>query len=131
MPRYVPAGGVRGFILTGALPWPVHVGRYRRILPALTTNQNAGFVTVPSEKKDKCTYYMSTEIYSKQSCQIKMVCKNNLIGHMIFLTSEKYRMRPVIGHTIFFTSEKKLHRFSRLSARLPKVGMFHNFRCFP
>ena len=35
--------------LTKALPWPV--GRYRRILPALTTNQNAGFVTVPSEKK--------------------------------------------------------------------------------
>ena len=27
--------------------WP----RYRRILPALTTNQNAGFVTVPSENK--------------------------------------------------------------------------------
>ena len=24
---------------------------YRRILPALTTNQNAGFVTVPPEKK--------------------------------------------------------------------------------
>ena len=34
-----------------ALPWPV--GRYRRILPLLTTNQNAGFVTVPSEKKKK------------------------------------------------------------------------------
>ena len=33
-----------------ALPWPV--GRYRRILPPLTTNQNAGFVTVPSEKKN-------------------------------------------------------------------------------
>ena len=32
-----------------ALPWPV--GGYRRILPALTTNQNAGFITVPSEKK--------------------------------------------------------------------------------
>ena len=32
-------------------PWPV--GRYRRILPALTTNQNAGFVTVPSENKIK------------------------------------------------------------------------------
>ena len=37
--------------LTKALPWPV--GRYRRILPALTTNQKAGFVTVPSEKKIK------------------------------------------------------------------------------
>ena len=34
-----------------ALPWPV--GRYRRILPALTANQNAGFVTVPSENKIK------------------------------------------------------------------------------
>ena len=38
--------------LTKALPWPV--GRYRRILPALTTNQNAGFVTVPSENKIMC-----------------------------------------------------------------------------
>ena len=27
------------------------LGRYRRILPSLTTNQNVGFVTVPSEKK--------------------------------------------------------------------------------
>ena len=35
--------------LTKALPWPV--GRYRRILPTLTTNQNAGFVTVRNEKK--------------------------------------------------------------------------------
>ena len=34
-----------------ALPWPV--GIYRRILPALTTNQNAGFVTVPPEKNIK------------------------------------------------------------------------------
>ena len=32
--------------------------------------------------------------------------RNNLIGHMIFLTSEKYRMLPVIGHTMFFTNEK-------------------------
>ena len=39
----------QGQNLTKALPWPV--GRYRRILPVLTTNQNAGFVTVPSEKK--------------------------------------------------------------------------------
>ena len=37
-----------------ALPWPV--GRYRRILTALTTNQNAGFVTVPSEKKISLFY---------------------------------------------------------------------------
>ena len=27
--------------------------------------------------------------------------RNNLIGHTIFLTSEKYRMRPVIGHDVF------------------------------
>ena len=38
----------QGQNLTKVLPWPV--GRYRRILPALTTNQNAGFVTVPSKK---------------------------------------------------------------------------------
>ena len=41
----------QGQNLTKALPWSV--GRYRRNLPALTTNQNAGFVTVPSEKKIK------------------------------------------------------------------------------
>ena len=35
--------------LTKALPLPV--GRYRRILPALRTNQIAGSVTVPSWKK--------------------------------------------------------------------------------
>ena len=54
----------------------------------------------------KLVYYMSTEIYSKQICQIKWSIKtqNNLIGHTIFLTSEtEYRTRPVIGHTIFFT----------------------------
>ena len=28
--------------------------------------------------------------------------RNDLIGHTIFLTSEKYRMMPVIGHTMFF-----------------------------
>ena len=39
----------QGQNLTKALQWPV--GRYRKILPAITTNQNAGFVTVPSEKK--------------------------------------------------------------------------------
>ena len=56
--------------------------------------------------------------------------RNNLIGHTIFLTSEKYRMRPVIGHTIFFTSEKSDIGF-RLSARLPKVGMFPTFAASP
>ncbi len=35
--------------LTKVLPWPV--GRDRRILPMLRTNQIAGFVTVPSWKK--------------------------------------------------------------------------------
>ena len=35
--------------LTKALPWPV--GKYRIILPALTANQNARFITVPSEKR--------------------------------------------------------------------------------
>ena len=39
-----------------ALPWPV--GRYRRILPALTTNQNAEFVTVPSENKINHYYFI-------------------------------------------------------------------------
>ena len=57
--------------------------------------------------------------------------RNNLIDHTIFLTSEKYRMRAVIGHTIFFTSEKNDIGFSRLSARLPKVGMFKTFAASP
>ena len=35
--------------LTKALPWPV--GRDRKILTGLRTNQIAGFITVPSEKK--------------------------------------------------------------------------------
>ena len=47
--------------LTKALPWPV--GRYRRILPALTTNQNAGFVTVPSENKIKDNLPVNVELY--------------------------------------------------------------------
>ena len=50
------------------------VGRYRRILPALTTNQNAGFVTVPSKKKkiknfinqivNLLLYYTSYKLYN-------------------------------------------------------------------
>ena len=40
-------------------------------------------------------------------------------------------MQPVIGHMIFFTSEKKSYRFSCLSARLPKVGMFTTFAASP
>ena len=39
-------------------------------------------------------------------------------------------MRPVIGYMIFFTV-KKWYRFSRLSARLPKVGMFTTFAASP
>ena len=85
----------------------------------------------PLKKKDKCTYYMSTEIYSKQSCQIKMVCKNNLIGHMIFLTSEKYRMGPVIGHTIFFTSEKNCIGFPAFRRGFPKWECFTTFAASP
>ena len=37
--------------LTKALPWPV--GRDRKILTGLGTNQIARFVTVPSQKKIK------------------------------------------------------------------------------
>ena len=36
------------------------MGRYRRILPALRTNQTAGFVTVPSWKKIKVFIYQKT-----------------------------------------------------------------------
>ena len=43
-----------------------------------------------------------------------------MIGHTIFLTSEKYRMRPVIGHTIFFTSEKNDIGFPAFRRGFPK-----------
>ena len=56
--------------------------------------------------------------------------RNNLIGHTIFLTSEKYRMRPVIGHMIFFTSEKMISVFPPFGAA-SQSGNVHNFRCFP
>ena len=65
------------------------------------------------------TYYMSTEIYYKQSCEIKNGLskpRNNLIGHTMFLTSEKYRVRAVIGHTIFSTSEKMVSVFPPFGA---------------
>ena len=66
---------------------------------------------------------MSTEIYSKKSCQIKNGLskpRNNLIGHMIFLTSQKYHMWPVIGHMIFFTSEKSGIGFPAFWRGFPK-----------
>ena len=56
--------------------------------------------------------------------------RNNLIGHTIFLTSEKYRMLPVIGHTMFFTSAKSDIGFPAFR-RLPKVGMFTTFAASP
>ena len=46
--------------------------------------------------------------------------RNNLIGHMIFLTSEKYRMLPVIGHAMFFTSEKSDIGFPAFRCGFPK-----------
>ena len=46
--------------------------------------------------------------------------RNNLIGHTIFLTSEKYRMLPVIGHTMFFTSEKSDIGFPAFRRGFPK-----------
>ena len=46
--------------------------------------------------------------------------RNNLIGHTIFLTSEKYRMLPVIGHTMFFTSEKSNIGFPAFRRGFPK-----------
>ena len=46
--------------------------------------------------------------------------RNNLIGHTIFLTSEKYRMLPVIGHMMFFTSEKSDIGFPFFRRGFPK-----------
>ena len=46
--------------------------------------------------------------------------RNNVIGHTIFLTSEKDRMLPVIGHTMFFTSEKSDIGFPAFRSGSPK-----------
>ena len=56
--------------------------------------------------------------------------RSNLIGHTIFLTSEKYRMTNQKPNTIFFTSEKIRIGFSRLSSsRLTVFPAF--FPAFP
>ena len=57
---------------------------------------------------------MSTEIYLKSKLSNKnglSKTRNNLIGHTIFLTSEKYRMTNHRPHTKFFTSEKIVSGF--------------------
>ena len=62
----------------------------------------------------KGIYYMSTEIYLKSKLSNKnglSKTRNNLIGHTIFLTSEKYRMTNHRPHTKFFTSEKIVSGF--------------------
>ena len=52
--------------------------------------------------------------------------RNNLIGHTIFLTSEKYRMLSVIGHTMFFTSEKSDIGFPAFRRGFPKWECSHS-----
>ena len=47
--------------------------------------------------------------------------RSNLIGHTIFLTSEKCRMTNQKPDTTFFTSEKIRIGFSRLSGRSCEV----------
>ena len=47
--------------------------------------------------------------------------RSDLIGHSVFLTSEKYRMTNQKPDTIFFTSEKIRIRFSPLSGRSCEV----------
>ena len=47
--------------------------------------------------------------------------RSNLIGHAIFLTSEKYRVTNDKPDTIFFTGEKIRIGFSRLSERSCEV----------
>jgi len=47
--------------------------------------------------------------------------RSNLIGHTIFLTSEKYRMANQKPDTIYFTSEKIRIGLSRLSRRSCEV----------
>ena len=48
--------------------------------------------------------------------------RSNLIGHTVFLTSEKYRMTNQKPDTIFFTSEKIRIGFSRFSGRPCEVS---------
>ena len=49
-----------------------------------------------------------TETYAPNSIEIKIVSsrKSQLIGHMIFYTSEKRRIDALIGYIIIFTSEQ-------------------------
>ena len=79
-------------------------------------------------------YYISTEIYSVQTHRIKSLSlmRGNLIGHTIFLTSEKYRMTNQKPDAIFFTSEKIRIGFS-LSGRSCGVieWIFATFPAFP
>ena len=57
--------------------------------------------------------------------------RNNLIGHTSFLTSEKYRMRPVIGHTIFFPGEKNDIGFPAFRRGFRKWECFTTFAASP
>ena len=66
---------------------------------------------VSSRQESLFIINISTESYSKQTCQVKnglSQTRNILIGHTIFLTSEKYCMTNHRPHTEFFTSKKKV-----------------------
>ena len=56
--------------------------------------------------------------------------RSNLIGHTIFLTSEKYGMTNQKPDTIFFTSEKIRIGFSCLSRRSCEVIESECLQCF-
>jgi len=57
-------------------------------------------------------------VLSKNSLSLM---RSNLIGHTIFLASEKYRMTNQKPDTTFFTSDKIRIGFSRLSGRSCEV----------
>ena len=70
-------------------------------------------------------YYTSTEIYTLQTHQIKIVrpfLRSDPIGHTIFFTREKYRMSNHKPDTIFFTSEENRIGFYRHFASLVAVN---------
>ena len=77
--------------------------------------------------------YMSTEIYSKQSCQIKMVCRNlETIWLVIWFFSLVKNIVCGLWLVIrCFSLVKKMVSVFPPFGAASQSGNIHNFRCFP
>ena len=78
-------------------------------------------------------YYLSTEIYSKQSCQIKMVCQNLetiwlVIQFFSLVIDIVCRLWLIIR---YFSLVKKIVSVFTPFGAASQSGNVHNFRCFP